>query len=324
MTIGLKHTAFTRRLVLATGFWGSAAVAMNAKTKNFFGSDGRQIGVQLYPISAEVERDLPGTLGRLAAMGYRTVETSGFHGYSAAQLKAAAHRAGLTITSVHVQPQLRLSSTDHLMTGDLGPLVADLHEMGVQNVVMPMVLLPEELIRNPGADTMSRLIKTVNAFTVSDWRQTAAFLNRCGAELNREGIRLSYHNHNFEFARIPTASDRTGWDVLIDETDPATVGFEMDIGWVVAAGLDPVGLLKKCSGRVGMLHLKDVASSSQPNFALQQTSAPAGKGVVHWAKLLHVARLAGVTGYFVEQEPASKTDAMDEMAQSITFLKTVI
>lgn len=285
----------------------------------FFGPGGQLPGVQLYPLSDAVARDVDGTFAALAGLGYRAVETSGFHGKRPADLKAAADRAGLTIVSAHVQPQLRLAPTDRLLTDpDIGALAADLHALGVKQVVMPLMLLPDDAIPPMDRNAFATLIRVVGGFTVSDWQRSAAFLNQRGEALRREGLALSYHNHNMEFAPI---AGTTGWDVLMHETDPALVGFELDIGWTAAAGRDPVDVLRRYPGRVRMLHVKDVDPVTRPNFAAQQVSAPVGKGVVHWPELLHLARTQGVTGYFVEQEPPFKTTALDAMAQSIAYLR---
>jgi sugar phosphate isomerase/epimerase len=315
------RTGWSRRQVLAGAVMTGAAVAMPAMAAPFFGKGGQRPGVQLYPLSDAVAKDMDETFARLAAMGYRAVETSGFHGKRPVDLKAAADRAGLAIVSAHVQPQLRLAATDRLLTdSDLGPLVTDLHALGVRQVVMPLMLLPQGAVPAMDQHVFAGLIRAVSAFTVADWQRTAAFLNQRGEVLRGEGLALSYHNHNMEFAPI---EGTTGWDVLMHETDPALVGFELDVGWAAAAGLDPVKILRAHPGRVRMLHVKDVDPVTKPNFVAHQVSAPVGKGVVNWPALLHLARAQGVSGYFVEQEPPFATNAFDAMAQSIAYLRRV-
>lgn len=314
-------SGWNRRQMLAGAMLAGAAAAMPARAATFFGKDGQRPGVQLYPLSDAVAKDMDTTFARLAAMGYRTVETSGFHGKRPQELKAAADRAGLTIVSAHVQPQLRLAATDRLLSDpDVGALAADLHTLGVRQVVMPLMLLPDGAIPPMDQNAFAALIRAVSTFTVADWQRSATFLNQQGEALRREGLALSYHNHNMEFAPV---DGTTGWDVLMRETDPALVGFELDIGWTAAAGRDPVEVLRSHPGRVRMLHVKDVDAVTKPNFVAQQVSAPVGKGVVHWPELLHLARAQGVTGYFVEQEPPFATNAFDAMAQSLDYLRGV-
>lgn len=314
-------TGFSRRQMIAGAVMAGVAGAVSARVPTFFGKGGQRPGVQLYPLSEAVAKDMDATFARLAAMGYRAVETSGFHGKQPAQLKAAADRAGLTIVSAHVQPQLRLAATDRLLTDpDPGPLIADLHALGVRQVVMPLMLLPEGSVPVVDRQVFAGIIRAASAFSVADWQRTAAFLNQRGEVLRRAGLALSYHNHNMEFAPV---EGTTGWDVLMRETDPALVGFELDIGWAAAAGLDPVSILRAHPGRVRMLHVKDVDRATRPNFVAQQISAPVGKGIVDWPALLHLARAQHVTGYFVEQEPPFATNAFDAMAESIAYLRRV-
>ncbi len=316
-----KHVGLSRRDTLAGGVLAGIAAALPARAATFFDQGHAVPGVQLYPLSDAVTKDLDGTFARLAAMGYRAVETAGFHGKRPQELKAAADRAGLTIVSAHIQAQLRMAPTDRaLVDTDLAALVDDLHALGVKNVVMPLPLLSDEIVSTIQTQGFAGLTGGVAAFTVADWQRSAAFLNQRGEVLRGAGLALSYHNHNMEFAPV---AGTMGWDVLIRETDPALVGFEMDVGWVAAAGHDPVAVLRHNPGRVRMLHVKDIAPSTKPNFVGQQVSAPVGKGVVPWPELLHLARAQGVTGYFVEQEPPFATDAFDAMAQSIAYLKGV-
>lgn len=315
---------WNRRQMLAGGLLAGMATAFPARAATFFGTSlrekGRAVpGIQLYPLSDAVTKDVDATFARLAAMGYRAVETAGFHGKRPQELKAAADRAGLTIVSAHVQPQLRMAATDRTLSDpDLGALVDDLNALGVRQVVMPLPLLSDDVIAAIQAHGFEGLTAGVAAFKLADWQRSAAFLNQRGEALRAAGLALSYHNHNMEFAPV---EGTTGWDVLMRETNPSLVGFEMDVGWVAASGRDPVEVLRHHPGRVKMLHVKDVDPSTTPNYVGQQVSAPVGKGVVRWPELLHLARAQAVTGYFVEQEPPFVTDAFDAMAQSIAYLK---
>jgi sugar phosphate isomerase/epimerase len=312
---------WTRRQLLATSLVAGAAVAIPARSASFLGSGGPELGVQLYPFSADVAKDMDTTFARLAAMGYRLVETSGFHGKRPRDLKAAAEHAGLTMTSAHIQAQLRMAATDRVLTDkDIGALAHDLQELGVQHVVMPLMLMPDAASANIREKGMAGFIEAVSRFSTADWQRNADFLNQTGERLRREGLALSYHNHNMEFAPL---GDTCGYDILMRETDATVVGMELDIGWAAAAGRDPMTLMHQYAGRIRMLHVKDVSSATKPNFVGQQISSPLGKGVVDWAALFSLARSQGIKGYFVEQEPPFATSAFDAMAQSIAYLKNL-
>jgi sugar phosphate isomerase/epimerase len=142
-------------------------------------------------------------------------------------------------------------------------------------------------------------------------------LNERGAALQREGLSLSYHNHDLEF--IPVAGTR-GWDVLMAELDPQLVSFELDVAWLVAGGQDPVAFVKGLAGRVRLLHVKDLQAPREPREALKMESTEVGSGVIDWNRLLPAAHRAGVRHFYVEQEPPFKIDRFDAVARSFAFL----
>ncbi|WP_207095433.1 sugar phosphate isomerase/epimerase [Novosphingobium sp. PY1] len=297
--------------------WPAAARAR----RPFFGRHrDLELGIQLYPLSAEVERDLQGSFAKLAKLGFKAIETAGLHGHTAAELKAAADANGLAIRGMHIPVQWHRSPQDHMLTEDVAPIIADLQTVGAKSVVMALPLLAEGTVPALDDKLLPKLRSLIGAFTEADWKRTADFLNRRGEEFRKAGIRLSYHNHNFEFAPV---DGTTGWDILLRETDPALVGFEMDIGWVAAAGRDPVEVLAQAKGRVQMLHMKDIDPRTKANFVAEQISVPLGKGIVDWPKLLDLAYASGVHGYFVEQEPPFANGPFAALAQSMAYLHVV-
>ncbi|HEX3700039.1 MAG TPA: sugar phosphate isomerase/epimerase [Phenylobacterium sp.] len=271
----------TRRGLMA----GSSAVLLaGAAPQPFFRRRRLPIGLQLYSVGAELRRDFEGTLKAVSAIGYRTVETAGYAGRSPKDLRAAFDANRLECTSAHVQA--RGKGPEPTLSGDLGALAADMHVLGARHVVMPSFLAPEA---GRGAE-----------LTAEDWKATADFLNRTGAGLKREGLQLGYHNHNPEFAPL---AGGTGLDLLLKATDPALVQFEMDAGWVVAGGHDPLALLRAHPGRFTQMHVKDVARGVEPNYAFHVRTTSVGDGVIDWPRLLAGAYAEGVREYFVEHEP---------------------
>ena len=131
---------------------------------------------------------------------------------------------------------------------------------------------------------------------------------------------LAYHNHNLEFAPV---DGTTGFDILARETDPQRVIFEMDAGWVRAAGLDPVVLLNRYPGRFRLMHVKDISASTHVNFKLSMDSTEVGHGIIDWRRVIAAAYKAGVTQYFVEQEPPFKKDRFASIADSFAFLSSM-
>jgi sugar phosphate isomerase/epimerase len=168
--------------------------------------------------------------------------------------------------------------------------------------------------------TSSKDHDLVAVMTAQEWKRNADFLNETAARLRRLGLRLGYHNHNIDFAPI---SGTSGFDILLTETDPSLVQFEMDVGWVTLAGRDPVKELQARPGRYRLMHVKDVSSSTRPNFLLEADSTEVGSGVIDWKRLLPVANSVGVQKFFVEQEPPFRVQPLFAVAKSIRYLKSV-
>jgi sugar phosphate isomerase/epimerase len=135
-------------------------------------------------------------------------------------------------------------------------------------------------------------------------------LNRWGEQCRREGIAISYHNHDFEFAPLGTT---TMWDVLVRETDPEVVGLELDLYWVKYAGTDPETTLRNVADRVSLVHLKDMA----PDDTL--SDLPVGEGTLPWTALLEAADEAGVEWYVAEQD--NPRDALEDVRTSLQHMR---
>jgi sugar phosphate isomerase/epimerase len=116
------------------------------------------------------------------------------------------------------------------------------------------------------------------------------------------------------------AGKGTGWDVLQAETDPTMVHFEVDLGWVSAAGLDPVEFLHRTKGRVRWIHVKDLKASTAANTALQMDPTEVGSGRMDWKSILPAAKAAGVQHFYVEQEPPFTMPRIDAAAKSFAYL----
>ncbi len=286
--------------VLAHSFSISSLATANS---GFFQRNGLPIGLQLYTVGDATTNDLDGTFSKVARIGFKTVELAGFYDREPSALRAAADRVGLRLTSIHIGT----GGSKLALDGDIAALAASVHALGATTVVLPIPLLRVE------ADKMVPP-------TVDDWNRTAAFLNEKGEALRREGLRLGYHNHNVEFAPI---SDTTGFDIIVRGTDPSLVTFEMDVGWVCTAGLDPVDLLGRYPGRFRLMHVKDIAPSTRKNFAFSIVATEVGRGIVDWRRIVPAARKAGVQQYFVEQDPPFDKDRFQSIADSFTFLSSM-
>jgi sugar phosphate isomerase/epimerase len=264
-----------------------------SKEEWFF--ESQKIGLQLYTLRNEMGKDAKGTLAKVAAQGYKTVETFGYgngkwFGMNAAELRAELKSLGLTTPSGHTFP-----ASVFLQNGweeKWKPAVADAKAVGQEYIVIPWM---EEQYRTD----------------INNFKKMAAVLNKAAEICKQAGIKLAYHNHDFEFAPL---AGTNGFDVLLKETDPKLVFFEMDIYWVSKAGKDPLAFFSKYPGRFAMWHVKDMDNTPQKNFT------EVGSGVINFKKIFTYAKQSGMKYFFVEQDQCPGAP-LDSTAKSIAYLK---
>lgn len=310
-----------RRLFLTgmTAMAASSALAAPRKAGPFFGQPGRSIGMQLYMLGDEAAKDLDATFARLAEIGYRDLELPNLIGQTPAALRAAADRAGVRFSCIHLGPAV-LTGPSALNFDTGAQATADaLGTLGITDAVMPLAYLPDGFAPRPGEGFPAALARGFQEGGVDGWKRTAEALNRKAAALTPHGITVGYHNHNVEFAPL---AGTTGWDILMAEIDPRVM-IEADLGWVAAAGIDPAMFLRRHKGRVRWVHVKDLKASTRPNFALGIDPAEVGSGRLDWPRVLRAAADAGVRHFYVEQEPPYAIPRMEAAAKSYAFLSRV-
>jgi len=299
---------------------GCQSVAGSAPQLSFFERIGSPIGLQLYTLGPDAGVDLDATFASIARIGYRDIELPSLLGREAGALRAAADRAGLTISSLHL-PLVSGRGAPGLSSASPPTAIAEaLDALGASWAVAPLSLVPEDF--RPAADESfgDAISRSVLAAGVDLWKKTAASLNETATALKPFDIRLGYHNHSLEFAPV---DGTTGWDILWDETEPDLVSFEVDVGWVATAGIDPVAFLERSRGRVRLLHVKDVAPDNRQSFQISMTPAEVGAGSLDWERILPAAHNAGVNLFYVEQEPPFVIPRIEAAERSFAFLSRV-
>ncbi len=238
-----------------------------------------QISLQLYTVREETARDMPGTLRRISEIGYPAVEFAGYGDLSPQELKTIIDDLGLRASGAHVP-------FDSWET-DPESVITDMHTLDCAHAILPMA--PPGYRRDEAE--VARLAES---------------FNRWGVLCRQEGLTFSYHNHDFEFAPL---GETTMWDVLIKETDPDLVHFELDLYWVRYGGADPEPLLSDLGDRIPLVHLKDMASDDT------RSDLPVGEGIMPWTSLLEAADAAGVQWYVAEQD--NPRDALEDVRISL-------
>jgi sugar phosphate isomerase/epimerase len=308
-----------RDFLVAAGLLGGAHAVGAADARPFFRRTGLSIGLQLYTVGDDLKRDFDGTLAAVSKIGYQAVELAGLADHTVAEWRQALDRTRLKCPSMHVAPRAKTG----VSLEEPGMLAEAAHALGTGTIVCPMFNIPERFSLQPlpGEGSGKMLARLGASMTLDDWQWNADYLNKKAAALKQYGLRFAYHNHNVEFA---PAGDSTGLALLLRTTDPALVTFEMDVGWVVAAGADPAALLSAHPGRFTAMHVKDVKAGTRPNFSLQLDPCEVGQGSIDWKTLLSKAYRANVRQFYVEQEPPFSKPRLESVDISFNYLNALV
>jgi sugar phosphate isomerase/epimerase len=300
----LRTAAATAAVVGTSGALAAPALAREEPGGSRGGGRHRvppnQISIQLFTLRDQLAIDLEGTLAALAEIGYTRVEHAGFVGRTVTEFKAALDAAGLRATSGHVQiPQ-------PFDPAAWSASLADANTLGSKYIVHPFFGI------NFGTGEVVR--------ETAPWRAFARDMNRAGRMARDAGLKLGYHNHNWEFFRLTDDPSRTAYDVFTDATDPDLVHLEMDLFWVTRGARDPVDLIRQNRGRVLQYHVKDMNQAG--------SFADPGEGLIDFARIFRHSDEAGVREYIVERDdagtpPREPADALDTARVGYQFLRTV-
>jgi sugar phosphate isomerase/epimerase len=263
------------------------------------------VGVQLWSVNAEMHQDAPGALKRLKATGYDVVETAGLVGLTAPALRTLLDDNGLVCPSAHVAMGDLASKLDEK--------IEEAKILGCQYLVCasPRPLTPIALT----GDWVTAMKK---AMTLDAWKANADDLARIAPRVTASGLKFAYHNHFMEFIDHDGV---TGYDIITHAADPAHLRLEIDLGWVLVGGGDPLEVLVRHADRVDMLHVKDfVRDPSQP---LGFRSVDVGQGLIDWRPVLTAARRQGVKYLYVEQEAPYVRPVFESLATARKFLTSL-
>jgi sugar phosphate isomerase/epimerase len=240
------------------------------------------VGLQLYTVRSLMTKDVEATLATVAGIGYREVEFAGYFNREPAALRATLDKLKLTSPSCHI-------GLDAVEAG-FDATAAAAKTLGHRWVVVASV---------PGRFFQS----------VASLKELAQRFNAIGKRAKDAGLRYGYHNHNVEFKAV---EGTIPLELLLSETDPALVDFEMDAYWVTQGGGDPLALINKFPGRFRLLHAKD--ASAAPESAMRDV----GAGVIDWPTIFAARKKAGIEHVFVEHDQPA--DPVASITASYNFL----
>ncbi len=263
------------------------------------------LGIQLYSVRDDMKKDPAGTLAKLAGMGYRHVEHANyidhkFYGYTPAEFKKLLGGLGLKMPSGHTRMNAEhWDAGKKDFTDDWKKTVEDAAFLGQQYVISPW--LEDSLRRN-----YDDLLRYMEVF------------NKSGELCKKSGMKFGYHNHDFEFS--VKLNDKTVFDIILNNTDPALVMQQLDIGNMYNAGAKALDMVNKYPGRFISMHVKDEIKSSSEHEPYESTIL--GKGILPVKEIIDLGRKSGGTTLFIiEQESYQGVSPLDCASQDLKVMK---
>lgn len=273
----------------------AAAVALVAP--NFACStEKKDVGLQLWSLRDDLPKDLKGTIEKISKAGFTQVETFGysskdqFWGLNPLEFKNLLADNGLTAPSGHYGMGTYLFDGN---TDELSDAIDAAKILGSAYVTVPF--LDESIRKN-----------------ADDYKRLAEKINVAGKMCKDAGLKIAYHNHDFEFQK---QGETTGYQILLSETDKALVDFELDLYWAVRSGNDPSKLFKENPGRFTMWHVKDMDKQDQT------LNAEVGTGSINFKSIFAEAKLSGMKYFFVEHETNYKPNPLASVTASCAYIK---
>jgi sugar phosphate isomerase/epimerase len=274
----------------------------------------KEFGIQLWSVRDDLAKNPKAVLKQLADNGYKFVESFSpdnkdiFWKMSPKDFKAYLSSIGMTIYSAHCNPEFTLNKKK---------------EEEFKKLVDKAASIDMKYLINP---YMGNVLKTID-----DFKKASDGFNRCGAICQKAGLQYGYHNHHYAFQSV---DGQLPENVLLENTDPKSVMFEMDLYWVTMAGQDPIAWLKKHPNRFRLVHVKDSYSAEKiaemnkveklnPDFPFN-SSCDLGKGVIDFPKILNVAKQSGVEHFIVEQERWDNSTPLKSATADAEYMKKLV
>ena len=273
------------------------------------------VGIQLYSVRTDLEKDFYGTLKKIAEMGYMGVEFYGeYYGNSVLQVKKWCTELGLIPFSNHIPFQA--------MIDDIDKVIEENTILGCQYLVFPYM---DEASR-PGVDP-------------EQFKKTVAKIGECGAKVAEAGFQMLYHNHDFEFVPF---NDGLGYDYIFSVNDRKNLQNEIDVCWVEYSGQSAAEYLTRYAGGIPVVHLKDYkleGKLSKAPYALIGITTdnsmkdengnwfeyrPLGEGQIDMPSVIKAAIDGGARWLCVEQdEPSQGRSRLEGVAKSVEYLRSL-
>lgn len=299
-----SRRSFLRHSALGLGAIAFASPALQALAAVKY---KKLVGVQLYSVRADMQRDPQSTLNALAEMGYKYVEHANyigrkFYGWEAKEFKKRLDDLGMKMPSGHtVMGKMHWDEAKNEFTDLWKYTVEDAAIMGQELVISPSIDMGIRKDKN-------LLLKYMDIF------------NKSGELCQKSGMRFGYHNHDFEFSE--KLEGELLYDIMLNNTDPKLVAQQLDIGNMINGGGVPAEVMKKFPGRFVSMHVKDEVPAKSGNEHFESTVLGKGSGQIDVQALVKLGDKEGGTKHFIiEQEAYQGLKPLDCMKENIAIMR---
>jgi sugar phosphate isomerase/epimerase len=287
-----------RNFIEKSGLLGAAAL-LPISSFSAFGKPKFKMGLQLYTVNNDMNKDAIGTLKAAAKMGYEDFETFGFngekqtfYGYKSSDFKKILDDLQITASSGHYEFSPYLHKSDAELKRHVDQYIQGAQALNMKYITWPW-LSPEQR-------------------TMDNFKLMANKLNLIGEQVNAAGLGFAYHNHGFEFE---DHDGQNGFEIILNETDSSLVKLEMDMYWVMhSSKLTPKELVKNHPNRYVIWHLKDMDKVTRDYTEL-------GNGSINYKEILPDPVESGLEFYYIEQGGNFAHSPMKSIADSADYFK---
>jgi sugar phosphate isomerase/epimerase len=272
--------------------WKAGALAAGAALLPAWSeaAPSRPVGLQLYTVRDLLEKDLKGTLKKIAAIGYKNVESAAgskghYYGMKPKEFTKLLGDLGLKLRSSHVMVGANGNKMPfETLQADM-PKLVDMAAQTGQEYLTCAYLMPNE------------------RQNIDDYKKHIELFNKTGEACKKAGLQFAYHNHDFEFE---TLNGQVPYDLLLSQVSAERMKMELDLYWVSKFGKDPVAMFKKHPGRFVMWHVKDMDKTEKKFFT------EVGNGSIDFKRIFANAKTSGMKYFFVEQDqtPGNPLDSI--------------
>lgn len=314
-----------RKFLQQSGTFALASLLLPrlGRSEHLFKKTTRSIGLQLYTLGNLMTTDPKGTLQKLAAIGYKELESAGsqkgnYYGFTPKEFSAMVKDAGMMWRSAHVGgAPFTIEQVMKMAKPKTAEDTARIQKMmeGFKNRPKTANLTDnyQQLADEAAEGGLSYLVcSSIPVSTLDEIKKAAEVFSKAGEACKKNGVQFAYHNHTTEFDEVEGTRP---FDYILNNTDKDLVKMELDLAWATKAKQDPVELFKLHPGRYPLWHVKDLDKTTK-------MPAEVGTGVVDFKRIFDNAKESGMKYFFVEQDGAPQP--LQNVTNSYNYLNKML